>query len=58
MFLALSQVLCPASPLHCGTIELNQTKKVPVAKVELGVKSQPPPKRPFLTAISKITHPT
>ena len=25
------------SSVHCGTIELNQTKEVPVAKVELGV---------------------
>ena len=28
--------------------------KEPVAIVELGVESQPPPKRPFLTAITKI----
>ena len=27
-------------------------------KVELGFESQPPPKRPFLTAISEITGPT
>ena len=44
--------------VHCGTIQLNQTKEVPVAKVELGVESQPPPKQPFLTVISKIARPT
>ena len=45
-------------PLHCGTIQLNQTKEVPAAKADLGVESQPPPKQPFLTAITKITCPT
>ena len=44
--------------VHCGTIKLNQTKEVPHAKFELVVESQPPPKQPVLTAISKITHPT
>ena len=44
--------------MHFGKVQLIQTKEVSVVKVKLGLESQPAPKWPFLTAISKISCPS
>ena len=44
--------------MHCGTSCIIQAKEVPNVKDEIIFESQPPPKPPFLTVISKINSPT
>ena len=40
--------------MHCGTRCFIQAKEVPTLKDEFGFESQPLPKQPFLTKITKI----